>query len=96
MCRQVHPRSITQARPGKACKSSRCVCPWTLIFFQSPLPLCVRLRAIIILFAVRQLIYVTELRNHLPGYLGRVKSGEDVAVSSRGKVIERLVPEADE
>lgn len=41
-------------------------------------------------------VNVTELRNHLPAYLGRVKTGEEVAVTSRGKVIARLVPEADE
>ena len=41
-------------------------------------------------------VNVTELRNHLPTYLGKVRSGEEVAVTSRGKVIARLVPEADE
>ena len=41
-------------------------------------------------------VNVTELRNHLPTYLGRVRSGEEVAVTSRGKVIARLVPERDE
>lgn len=41
-------------------------------------------------------VNVTELRNHLPAYLGKVKSGEEVAVTSRGKVIARLVPEVDE
>ena len=41
-------------------------------------------------------INVTELRNHLPAYLGKVKRGEEVAVTSRGKVIARLVPEPDE
>ena len=41
-------------------------------------------------------VNVTELRNHLPTYLGKVKTGEEVAVTSRGKVIARLVPEADE
>lgn len=41
-------------------------------------------------------VNVTELRNHLPAYLGRVRSGEEVAVTSRGKVIARLVPERDE
>ena len=41
-------------------------------------------------------VNVTELRNHLPAYLGRVKAGEEVAVTSRGKVIARFVPEADE
>ena len=41
-------------------------------------------------------INVTELRNHLPDYLRKVKAGEEVAVTSRGKVIARLVPEVDE
>jgi prevent-host-death family protein len=41
-------------------------------------------------------VNVTELRNHLPEYLGKVKSGEEVAVTLRGKVIARLVPETDE
>ena len=40
-------------------------------------------------------VNVTELRNHLPEYLGKVKSGEEIAVTSRGKVIARLVPETD-
>lgn len=41
-------------------------------------------------------VNVTELRNHLPEYLKRVKAGEEVTVTSRGKVIARLVPEVDE
>lgn len=41
-------------------------------------------------------VNVTELRNHLPTYLGKIKSGEEVAITSRGKVIARLVPETDE
>lgn len=41
-------------------------------------------------------VNITELRNHLPTYLGKVKTGEEVTVTSRGKVIARLVPEADE
>ena len=41
-------------------------------------------------------VNVTELRNHLPTYLGKVKSGEEVAVTSSGKVIARLVPETNE
>ncbi len=40
-------------------------------------------------------VNVSELRNHLPTYLGKVKSGEEVAVTSRGKVIARLVPDTD-
>jgi prevent-host-death family protein len=41
------------------------------------------------------LVNVTELRNHLPAYLVKVKTGEEVAVTLRGKVIARLVPEVD-
>lgn len=41
-------------------------------------------------------VNVTELRNNLPTYLGKVKTGEEVAVTSRGRVIARLVPEIDE
>ncbi|OGQ96576.1 MAG: prevent-host-death protein [Deltaproteobacteria bacterium RIFOXYD12_FULL_57_12] len=41
-------------------------------------------------------VNVTEFRNHLPTYLGKVKTGEEVAVTVRGKVIARLVPEVDE
>jgi prevent-host-death family protein len=41
-------------------------------------------------------VNVTDLRNHLPEYLKKVKAGEEVAVTSRGKVIARLVPETDE
>ncbi len=40
-------------------------------------------------------VNVSELRNHLPTYLSKVKSGEEVAVTSRGKVIARLVPDTD-
>lgn len=40
-------------------------------------------------------VNVTQLRNHLPLYMGKVKAGEEVAVTSRGKIIARLVPEAD-
>jgi len=41
-------------------------------------------------------VHVTELQNHLPVYMGKVKAGEEVAVTSRGKIIARLVPEVDE
>ena len=41
-------------------------------------------------------VNVTEFRNHLPTYLGKVKTGEEVALTSRGKVVARLVPERDE
>jgi len=41
-------------------------------------------------------VKVTEFRNHLPTYLGKVKTGEVVALTSRGRVVARLVPEVDE
>ncbi len=41
-------------------------------------------------------INVTEFRNHLPAYLDMVKKGEEVALTSRGKTIARLVPEIQE
>lgn len=41
-------------------------------------------------------VNVTEFRNHLPAYLSKVKTGEEVALTSRGTVIARLVPEVDE
>jgi prevent-host-death family protein len=36
---------------------------------------------------------VRELRNHYRNVLGWVEAGEEVAISKRGKVIARLVPE---
>jgi len=41
-------------------------------------------------------VNITEFRNHLPNYLGRVKRGEEVLVTSRGKVVARMSPVADE
>ena len=41
-------------------------------------------------------VNVTEFRNHLPTYLDKVKTGEEVALTSRGKVVARLIPELDE
>lgn len=41
-------------------------------------------------------INITELRNHLPAYIGRVKKGEQLLVTSRGKVVASLVPVRDE
>jgi prevent-host-death family protein len=37
-------------------------------------------------------VSVTELRNRLPVYLGRVKTGEEILVTSRGNVIAGLSP----
>ena len=41
-------------------------------------------------------VNVTEFRNHLPAYLDKVKHGELLALTSRGKIVARLVPEVDE
>ena len=40
-------------------------------------------------------INVTELRRHLPSYLKRVAGGEQIRVTSNGKILARIVPEAD-
>lgn len=40
-------------------------------------------------------VNVTELRQHLPAYLKRVESGEEILVTSRGRVIARIQPEKD-
>jgi len=41
-------------------------------------------------------VKVTELRSHLPAYLVEVQAGEELLVTSRGKVIARIVPARDE
>lgn len=40
-------------------------------------------------------VNVTELRNHLPVYLGSVRAGEEFLITSRGKAIAKLVPVED-
>lgn len=40
-------------------------------------------------------VNVTALRNRLPEYLGRVRAGEEVAITSRGRVVARMVPDTD-
>lgn len=40
-------------------------------------------------------INVTELRQHLPTYLKRAAAGEEISITSHGKVIARLLPEKD-
>jgi prevent-host-death family protein len=39
-------------------------------------------------------VNVTELRRNLPGYLARVRRGERIKVTSRGKVIAEIAPPA--
>lgn len=41
-------------------------------------------------------VSVTIFRQHIPDYLGRVRQGEDISLTSRGKVIARLLPPVDE
>jgi prevent-host-death family protein len=41
-------------------------------------------------------VTVTTFRKHIPDYLGKVRKGEDIALTSRGKVIARLIPPVDE
>lgn len=38
-------------------------------------------------------VSVTDLRQHLPAWLKRVQAGEEVRITSRGRVIARLLPE---
>ena len=40
-------------------------------------------------------VNVTELRQNLPSYLSEVKKGREIEVTSRGRVIARIVPGAD-
>ncbi len=40
-------------------------------------------------------VNVTELRQNLPGYLAEVKKGAEIEVTSRGKVIARIVAGGD-
>ncbi len=41
-------------------------------------------------------INVTELRKRLPYYLKQVERGTELRITSRGKVIARIIPEKDE
>ena len=41
-------------------------------------------------------VSVTTFRTHIPDYLDKVRKGEDIALTSRGKVIARLLPPEDE
>jgi prevent-host-death family protein len=41
-------------------------------------------------------VNVTEFRQHLPVYLKRVAAGEEIRITSRGKIIARLLPERNE
>lgn len=38
-------------------------------------------------------VSITELRQHLPDYLKQVQQGEEIAITSHGKTIARIVPD---
>ena len=40
-------------------------------------------------------VKVTELRRNLPDYLARVERGEEIEVTVHGRVIARIIPQAD-
>jgi prevent-host-death family protein len=40
-------------------------------------------------------VNITELRQNLPAYIARVREGETLEVTVRGRVIARIVPEED-
>jgi len=40
-------------------------------------------------------VNISELRGHLPAYLGQVQRGEELVVTSRGKAIVRILPSQD-
>jgi prevent-host-death family protein len=41
-------------------------------------------------------INVTELRQNLPEYIKKVRSGTELRITVRGKVVARIVPEPNE
>ena len=43
-----------------------------------------------------QQVKISDLRSHLPDYIKRVSAGEQIQITSHGKIIARLVPEIDE
>ena len=40
-------------------------------------------------------VKISELRQNLPEYLARVREGEEIEVTVHGRVIARIVPQAD-
>ena len=40
-------------------------------------------------------VNTTEFRQHLPSYLRRAAAGEEIRITSRGRIIARLLPEED-
>ena len=45
--------------------------------------------------AVVTRVSVSDLRQHLPAFLKRVQAGEELQVTSRGRIIARIAPERD-
>jgi len=43
-----------------------------------------------------QQVKISDLRSHLPDYIKRVNAGEQIQITSHGKIVARLVPEIDE
>lgn len=37
-------------------------------------------------------VSVTAFRNHVPDYLEKIRQGEDIALTSRGRIVARLIP----
>ena len=40
-------------------------------------------------------VNITELRKHLPGYISRVSKGEELTITSHGKILAKIVPDTD-
>jgi prevent-host-death family protein len=45
--------------------------------------------------AAMALVSVSDLRQNLPAFLKRVQAGEELQVTSRGRIIARIAPERD-
>jgi len=43
-----------------------------------------------------QQVKISDLRSHLPDYIKMVTAGEQIQITSYGKIIARIVPEIDE
>ena len=41
-------------------------------------------------------INITELRQHLPGFIDKVQAGEEIVITQRGKAVARIIPEHTE
>lgn len=41
-------------------------------------------------------VSVTAFRNHVPDYLEKIRQGEDIALTSRGRIVARLIPAGGE